>query len=1039
MKQKRRGLIDLFATHKVAANLLMLIMLLSGVYALYQINTQFLPHFDLNFITIDVVWRGATAEDVERSITTPIEQELRGIDNLKEMQSVSKQGLSQIVLEFQQDADMRHALDQVKEQVALVRDLPPNSEEPIIMRIITFEKVARVLVSTTGTLSELRPYIHEMERQLLDRGIAKVQVNGLPEEEIAIQIPAHRLSELNLSLAQIAEIVRQRSQDVPAGIIGRYETGKQLRSLGQRRDVKSFHEMPLISEESGRLLRLGDIAIIQKRPRDGEVTMEYQGHPAVQLTLFRVEHTSALHSAKILRQWLTAIQPTLPPTIKLHTFDQSWHHIKQRINLLVYNGLFGFILINIVLFLLLNRRVAFWVAMGIPIAMSAATAVLYFAGGTINMVSLFAYIMTLGIIVDDTIVVGEEALSLMQAGHNVLASVRMGAYRMLAPITASSLTTIAAFLPLMLVSGIIGTILLAIPLVVICVIVASLIECFLVLPGHLYHSYRRRPVGGLKQHPIRARIDNRFNQFKNGRFRNMVTYAINNHWLTLSIALAICLFSFGLIIGGKINFTFFPSPDVTIIRANVQFTAGTPKAKVNAFLTQLRKTLDKTDQQLTKKDKSFVVTAIKVKNQTSFERAEAVGGKGEEFAHVLVELTEPDFRDVTNAGFISAWRKNIQLPPNVENFTITAPRPGPPGKDIDVRLASKNPYQLKNAALELIDALKTYPGVSQVQDNLPFGQEQFIYELTPRGKALGFTMQNIGKQLSAAFTGDLVQVFYEAYDEIEVRVRLPEEERNLLSSLEKLPIITPKGAVLPLDNVVQLKVQRGLNELRHTNTELTAHVTSEVDANVSNTNKIIASLKRDVLPKLVKKYDVKYVFEGRAQEQAETLRDMRFGIVIAFALIYIILSGVFASYSLPVLIMVAIPIGLTGAILGHLIMGYDLTILSLFGMFGLSGIVINDSIILVRRYLELVKLGMNRNEAIIEASCQRLRPVVLTSLTTIAGLLPLLFETSLQAQFLIPMAVSISYGLALSTLLVLLVVPALLSIHLRLPKRSYLR
>jgi len=1023
-----RGLIDRFAEHRVAANLLMFFLLLIGGWSLLNINVQFLPRFDLNFVTVNVVWPGASAEDVETSITTPLEKELRDLDELKEIKSVSREGISQIIIEFRQGADMTNAKDQVKDKVALIRNLPLASEEPIISKMINYEPIAKVLVYGPDHLKDLRRLAHDMDRELVRRGIAKVNKQGLPEEEIAIQIPMDKITELRLPLNQISNIIARRSQDIPAGTVGDYDVARQLRSLNKQRTVKGFHDLPLITDDSGQLLRVGDVAKVERRPKEAEITVTYQNKPAVELSLLRSAKANALKSAKTLKTWANEMQKTLPPQIKIKIYDQRWKHIKQRINVLVKNGIYGFILILMVLFILLNRKVAFWVAMGIPISLLTAMAVLFALDASINMVSMFAFIMTLGIIVDDTIVVGEEALTQIQSGKEILPAIKNAAHKMLPPIVASSLTTVAAFFPLMFISGIIGTILLQIPLVVICVIFASLLECFLILPGHLYHSLKRSDLAEGNHHPIRKQIDDAFFHFRENTFRKLVDKSTNMVWLSLSIAAAAFILSISLVAGGRINFTFFPSPDSSVIRANAEFSAGTAESEINDFLQYLENTLHQTATEFPKDD-PLVLTAIKIKNTLSTENYEPAENRGKEFAHLFVELTQPDDRVVRNKDFINAWRDSIVLPPHIENFTITAPRTGPPGKDIDIEISGKNWDYIKKAAVELERILSTYDGVTDVKDDLPFGQQQYIFQVSSTGKSLGLTMEDVGAQLRAAFNGRIAQIFHEPDEEIEVRVILPDNERKKLLTLESLPIITPQKESTPLANVVDIRDQRGLNILRHTDTLLTSHVTAEVDPQITNANKIIDELLTTIIPSVESTYGIQTRLKGRAEEQAETLRDMKIGLIVALCLIYIILAWVFASYTLPVLIMLAIPMGLTGAILGHWILGIDLTILSLFGLFGLSGIVINDSIILVNRYLTLRDSGMPVHKAVVEASVHRLRAVILTSLTTIAGLSPLLFETSLQAQFLIPMAVSIAFGLMFSTFLILFIVPCLLVIH----------
>ncbi len=1018
-------LISLFARHRVAANLLMAVMILSGLWCLTRINVQFLPNYNIDIVSVSIVWRGASAEDIENSIINPLEREFRDLDNIEKITSTAKTSIGTILVEFKEGTNMSRALEDMRERVSQVPNLPEDSEEPIIKRIIPYEPVAKLVITGPNDIKELRPAVRRFEHELLDRGIAKIRIIGLPEQEIAIQVPTAKLVELRKSLPDIAARVRLSSLDLPAGTIGKSDIGRQLRSLSQRRSIRGFEELPIFSDPNGQLIKLKDIATITKRPLDNEVKVYFAGKPAVEMTLLRTEHANALTSAKIFQTWLKQIRPTLGKSIQIHVYQQNWQYIKERINLLMKNGLGGLILIIIILFLFLNHRVALWTVIGIPTSFMAALAALYFYGGSINMVSLFAFIMSLGIIVDDTIVVGEQTLTNLHAGMKPIVAIENAANRMFAPIMSSSLTTVFAFLPLLLISGIIGTILFAIPMVVICVIFASVIECFLVLPGHLQHSFSRQRTD--KRTRIRRVINYYFNHFKQRQFRKIITWSMENRLATISAALGAFVLAIALVIGGWVNFTFFPSPEGTNIQAEIQFTVGTPPAQIKTFLKTLTDALQKTNNALSDKGKSIVKTAV------AFQNYFAIGNnrkkEGEQYASMAIELISPDQRDVSNREFMKAWKNNVTLPPGIESFSIYARRSGPPGEDIDVEFSGADANTLKKVGLELQNTLYTITGVSDVKDDLPFSQEQVIYELNATARSVGLTEETIGRQLRAAFTGLIAQIFHEPNEEIEVRVMLPDRERYRLATLEHYPIITASGKAIPLGTVVNLHYRKAPDVLLHTDTKLTIHVTAKVDNKLNNANSILANLQRSALPHLVQKYNVKYVLKGKAEEQAETLTDMKYGLMLGFTLIYIVLAWVFVSYGWPFIVMAAIPLGLTGAIFGHLVMGLDLTILSLFGLFGLSGIVINDSIILISEYRLLKDSGMPMKKAIVEASCRRLRAVILTSLTTIAGLTPLLFEGSVQAQFLIPMAVSISFGLAYATVLILIVVPTLLSLY----------
>jgi multidrug efflux pump subunit AcrB len=675
----------------------------------------------------------------------------------------------------------------------------------------------------------------------------------------------------------------------------------------------------------------------------------------------------------------------------------------------------------LILYLFLSSRVAFWVAVGIPVSFMATLAVLYLVGGSINMISLFALIMALGIIVDDAIVVGEDAQAHFDMGEDPLMASEGGARRMLAPVIASSLTTIAAFLPLMMIGGHMGNIMLAIPIVIVCVIIASLIESFLILPGHLRHAFVQGRA--VKQSRFKEKLNRGFERLRDHWFRHLVRIAIEFRWTTLACAIGFLLLAAGLFFGGKTGWQFFPSPESTTVYANVRFVSGTARETVDRFVDKVELELNNTIADI---DETVVSTYYRV-HASTVGRGRAI--TGERVGSIYVELLNSDQRATDNPNFIKDWRSRIKIPAGVESFQITSRRVGPSRRDLNLRLTGSAPHRLKAAALDLAQTLETIPGVSAVDDDLPYGREQLIYELSPAGEALGLSISDIGSQLRAAYDGIILQRFQQGADEVEVRLQLPESEQRRLDSLLHLPIKLPNGQFVALESVANWRSAQGFETLRHFNGSLSVDVSADVNAALNNTAEIVADLTQFTLPALAGKYDIQYSVEGRSASQRETFNDMRLGAIIALVLMYLVLAWVFSSYGWPLLVMLTIPLGLTGAVLGHWIMGMNLTILSMFGFFGLSGIVVNDSIILVIFYRHIRDEGMSIYAALEEAACQRLRAVLLTSLTTIAGLTPLLFETSRQAQFLIPMAVSIAFGLAFATLLILLVIPAMLSIY----------
>ncbi len=1011
-----QNLIRAFIRHPVAPNLAMLVMILAGVFATAQLTRQLLPTFALNAITVEVIWQGASATDVEGLIAQPLEDELLAVDDLRSIQSTSRDGLARLTLEFPESADITQALEQVEDGIARVRNLPAEAEDPQVSRLVRSEGVAKILVAGP-VLEQLRPLVRQFGRELRSRGLARLEVSGLPEELISIEVPGSRLIELNLSLNDIADRVGLTSADVPAGTVGESGVARQLRGVEQRRSVSGFAELPVSAEAGGRLLKLGDIARIQRVYVDDQPILTVNNRPAVEIAVSRSEDEDAITVAERLLAWVAEAQEDLPPNVELLTYDEPWQIVDRRIDLMVDNALGGMLLVVVALYIFLNGRVAFWVALGVPVSILAALVALWLANGSINIMTLFALIMTFGIIVDDAVVVAEEAVTLFQQGSGPLAAAENAAFRMLAPVTAASLTTVAAFLPLTAIGGPTGNILFAIPLVVICVILASLVECFLVLPGHLRHSLQ----GTAEKQPGRFRrtVDVAVAKFRDGRYRRAVAWSVANRGTTISLAIAGILLIIGLLGGGFVGFAFFPQPDANTLTANVRFVAGSPEERVSEFLQAAETALRDIEAESGEEFIRLVVTKA---------REDSRGSSGSALGHILVELVSADERSLNNAALTQAWRTRVPRPPGLESFLILGGQSGPPGADIEVELTGKDVATLKAAALDLGDQLREYDGVSGVRDDTAFGKEQLIFELSPTGTAVGLTSQSLGDQLSAAFEGELVQIFQDRGEEVEVRVRLPEAERESLSALETLPIVLPNGEITALSNVAVLRYSRGFDSLKHSNGLLAVTVSADVDFSKNNANAIRAQMERSFLPRLTSDYGVSWSYRGDAQNQAESFGSVALALPLALLLMYIILAWVFGSYAWPVAVLSVIPFGLVGAIFGHWLLGFDVTMLSIFGFFGLSGIVINDSIILVTVFKELREQEVAAIDAAIEASCRRMRAVLLTSVTTVVGVGPLLFESALQAQFLKPMVISLTFGLAFATGIVLFLLPAFLTV-----------
>ncbi|MBT8422350.1 MAG: efflux RND transporter permease subunit, partial [Gammaproteobacteria bacterium] len=775
------NLIRTFVRHPVAPNLAMLIMIIAGIWATSQLTRQLLPAFAINVVSVSVDWPGAAAEDVESSLTQPLEDALVGLDEVRNVTSASRDGRTRIDIEYGNDADMGAALDQVKNAVAQVRNLPLTAEEPTVAALSRNESVAKLVVS--GPVREqLRPVAKRFERELRARGLSRIDIVGLPKEEIAIEIAPEQLNELNLSLREVADRVAGASLNVPAGSVGSRDVARQLRSEDQARSVADFAALPVDAGTGGRLVTLGDIAEISRAPVEEGIEIYADGRPAVEIVVSRAETDDAIRVAENLNRWLEQARADLPPNITVDVYDEVWKTVDERIDLMAANAFSGLLLVLGVLYIFLNGRVAVWVAIGIPVSIFAALMALYLAGGTINVMTLFAMIMTFGIIVDDAIVVSEEAVTRFQTGTGPRRAAEEAAVSMFPPVAAASLTTIAAFAPLLAIAGPTGSVLFAIPLVVICVVIASLIECFVILPGHLRHSLEG--TAGEKPPRWRRQVDVTLARFREGPFRRSVDWAIHNRRSTMAFAFAGILLIVGLLAGGRIGFSFFPQPDGTTVTASARFVAGSPPERMEAFLQQANTVLREIEADaVAAGTEPFIKLAVARQNENS------QGETGAHIGQITVELTKPDTREAwSNQRIVREWQQRVTQPPGLEYFLIKTSRGGIPGSDIDVAFTGLPARDLKQVSLELQQRLREFDGVSAIKDDLSYGKEQLIFELSPTGRAIGLTGEALGNQLRASFEGERVQIFQDQGDEVEVRVRLTERNRDSLRSLATLPV-----------------------------------------------------------------------------------------------------------------------------------------------------------------------------------------------------------------------------------------------------------
>ena len=1005
-------MIKTFVQHRNAANLLMFIIVIAGLLALARMNIQFFPTVDTNTINIFLTWTGASASDIESAVLQRIEPELRNLNSIDKITSEASEGEGLISIDFVEGTEMQIALSEVEAAVGRIQNLPEELEEPLIQTFIFYEEISRILIS--GPFSEivLANIAQDIRNDLIRLGIDRVTFAGRRDPEIRIEIDEHILRQYDLTLQDIASRIRMMALDQPLGNFGS-NVLVQARIDTPLEYAKSLSDVLIIPDRTGKGILLDQIATISNdvdRTQEEVFVNEKRG---IELIIERIPATHVLKASRIVTDYLQEKKDTWPKTLSVQIYDVNAEYVSDRINMLLRNALSGLIIVLLLLYIFLGGYLTFWIGVSIPIALCGTAAVMFVMGQSINMLSLFALIMMIGLVVDDSIVVGEHTAFLAERGFSPMQAAYEGVLRMMVPVTASALTTCATFLPISVVGGIIGQIIGAIPLVVVAALAASLIECFLILPAHLRMSISQNIHR--KPHKLRQHFDHAFDTFRHGLFKRMVQTCIEWRYTVMTASFVALFLSFALLLTGRVDFSFFESPETDVIIAKASFRPGTPRSRTLEQILEMTRAVKQAEFELTGGKAPLVYTVVARIN--------------EDYAgEIQLELIPSDQRNVRTVEFIQEWDRAIERLPGLEILTLSERQGGPPGQDIDIRLSNGTPEVLKQAAEEIKRLIASYQGVFAIEDDLIQGKQESLLSLTPLGKALGFTLDGVAQQLRAALDGIIVDRFARGEDEVTLRLLLSETDQQN-DILSRLRILSSNGGEALLSDIVTLEQKTSFLVIRRENSVREVTITANVNSSISNANEIRLSLPGAGLDQIVQKFNVSYRFSGRAEEQKDTLTDMLFGSFLALGSMYIILAWTFASYSRPIIVMSIIPFGLMGAFFGHYILGYTMTIISLIGILGLSGIIINDSVILITTINRSLENQKNFQQAIVDATLERLRPIILTSITTIGGLLPLLFETSLQARFIVPMVITLVFGLSTTSFLVLIVVPSLLMIQ----------
>ena len=1026
-----------FAANGVAANLMMIVILAAGLFTAFGLRREIFPEVSTDMVTISVVYPGASPEEVEEAINVRIEEKIQDIEGIETLTSTAAEGVGSVTVEIDEQRGTREILNDIKSRIDSIDTFPDEAEEPVIAEAVIRERVINIAISGMADERTLKRLAEQVRDELSAMpGITQVDLAGARPYEISIEVSEQDLLRHGITFDLVANAVRRSSLNLPGGSIETEGGEILLRTEGQAYRGEEFEELILITRPDGTRLRLGDVATIVDGFAETDQSLSFDGEPAILARVFRVGDQDATRIANTVKDYVESARHRMPEGISLTTWQDYSQILRSRLDLLVRNGRMGLILVFLVLALFLKLRLASWVALGIPISFLGAIALLPWFDISINLLSLFAFLLVLGIVVDDAIVVGENIYRHHQDGEEELEAATNGANEVAIPVVFSILTTVAAFSPLLTIGGTIGKFIHVVPVIVIAVLTFSLIESLFVLPthlSHLRHHEEKVHTGILGWWPrFRERFASALTTFIHRYYRPHLERALEWRYLTVAVGLALLLITVGVVAGGWIKFTFMPPVEADYVVALVTMPLDAPTDKTAQAIKRLEQSALELQREIEQEQGAEVFRHIlaSVGEQPYRTEQSQNGGQGpgtvfagQHLGEVNIELIPGEEREISSAEIERRWREKTGALPDVVELNFSSSLFSS-GEAINIQLTGPALEELRAAADELERELAQYPGVFDIADSFREGKGELVIDVTPEAQAMGISRADLGRQVRQAFYGEEAQRIQRGRDEIKVMVRYPESERRSLESIESMRIRTPAGAPIPFEVAGRATIDQGYASIRRVDRQRAVNVTADVDDTKANSNEVLASLESGFLPELQRRYPgVRFEYEGEQREQQETLTELRNGFLFALLLIYALLAIPFRSYTQPVIVMSAIPFGIIGAVWGHVIMGMNLTALSLFGIVALTGVVVNDSLVMVDFINHRYRGGMPLATAIREAGVVRFRPILLTSLTTFFGLLPLLLEESVQAQFLIPMATSLAFGVLFTTAVILMIVP----------------
>ncbi|MEQ8771112.1 MAG: efflux RND transporter permease subunit [Phycisphaerales bacterium] len=1008
-----RGPIAWMARNPVAANLAMLLLLIGGVWSAVSAQKEVFPQFELDIVRVSVGYPGAAPEEVEQGILRPVEEAIRGIEGIREITSEAREGSGSVSIELVTGAERMKVFQDIDQAVTRIRTFPDDIDQPDVTLQSRQREVMSIGLYGPVDIWTLRQLAETLRDQLLaSPRITQVELGGVPDYITHVEIPRDRLREYGLTLSDVAQLIEDSSEDIAAGAVQTSAGEILLRVKARKQRAEQFASIEIVANRDGGVVTLGDIAAIRDGFEEGDFHSQFNQQPSVELEVYRVGNQSPGDVAEAVEETMRGVEAGFPPGVTWRIDNNNAEDFQRRLALVTENGLLAIGIVLVILAIFLELRLAFWVMMGMAISFIGGVLFLPTAGVSINMISLFGFLIVLGIVVDDAVVVGENVYEYRQEGMDPIEAAIKGAREMAVPVTFSILTNIVAFVPLMFIPGETGKFWRPLPIVVIIVLAVSLLEALFILPAHLAHIRQNPHRRGLRGwlHRGQRRFAEGFSWIVNTLYRPALRVALNFRYVTLAAAVAL----FGVVgsysLSSHMGMILMPEVSADEIEAGVRLPVGTTPdqaARVAELVTEA------STRMFEEHNLDRVAEGLKT------------NVRGGSFIDVEIVMRPPDERDMTAAQVITLWRDSIGDLPGIDQITFEAERgPGGYRPDVSVDLSHSDISVLEAASEDLVAELETLANTRDVNDNYNRGKTQLDFELLPEGRALGLTPADVGEQLRGAFFGSLALRLLRGTNEIEVRVKLPEEEREDLYNLEDLVIRTPSGAEVPLLDVAEVRQTEAFTSISRRDGRRIVNVSAKVEPKRA-IGQVITALNAEILPGLRDRHPgLTWTFEGSDAEMREATTNLWGGFGLALLLIYALLAVAFRHYAQPLLILAAIPFGIVGAVLGHIMLGYDLSLISLMGVIALSGVVVNDSLIMID-YANRHRGDKPAFQAILDAGVRRFRPIFLTTATTFFGLAPIILEDSLQAQYIVPMAISLGFGIVFTTAVILFLVPCL--------------